>query len=209
MDFDLVIFDCDGVLVDSEMISARVFSEVIQGAGIDMSPEEVFTTFKGGSMGASLAYVEDILGGPASFDIEKEYRSACDVAFRNEMRPVAGIQEVLSTVKVSKCVGSNGPRSKINLNLHLTGLDRFFEDKAIFSAYDFQKWKPDPTMFLEAAKSFRCPPNRCLVVGDSIADVNAATAAGLTCYSYAPHGDMEGLESAGGIVFESMFDLSF
>ena len=205
---DLVIFDCDGVLVDSEMISARIFAETIQRAGIQMSTEQVFKEFKGGSMGASMARVIEILGGPPSFDVEAAYRAECDRIFRLEMKPIHGIEPILKSLNIPIAVASNGPQNKIRLNLEITGLDRYFPSESIFSAYDFNKWKPDPTMFLEAASSFNIAPENSIVIGDSIADVGAAVAAGMTCYAYAPLGDQEGLADAGGIVINSMTDLN-
>jgi len=203
----LVIFDCDGVLVDSEMISARIFAETIQQAGVNMTTNEVFKAFKGGSMAASLAKVEELLGGPAPFDIEAEYRAECDRVYRLEMKPVEGIEDVIQKIKTPIAVASNGPQNKIRLNLEITGLDKYFPSESIFSAYDFNKWKPDPTMFLEAAKSFNIAPENCIVVGDSIADVGAAKAAEMTCYAYAPNGDEEGLAAGGGIVIQRMEEL--
>jgi len=206
-EIELVIFDCDGVLVDSEMISARVFGEVIRRAGVQMTTEEVHKEFKGGSMAMSLAYIEEKLGVPAPFDIEAAYRKASFDAYEKEMEAVPGIEDFIKSLKIPYCVGSNAPQNKIKLNLELTGLAIYFKPSETFSAYDFQKWKPDPTMFLEAAKSFNISPDKCIVIGDSIADVGAAVSAGMTCYAYAPHGDMEGLADAGGIVISSMSEL--
>lgn len=204
----LVIFDCDGVLVDSEMISARVFSEILDRVGIPMSTEDVFSTFKGGSMGQSIEHIEKILAGkPIPFDIEAAYRKESFEAYQREMTAIDGVEEILKSLTVPFCVGSNAPQNKIRLNLKLTGLDRYFESSEIFSAYDFQKWKPDPTMFLESAKSFNISPKNTVVIGDSIADVGAAVAAGMTCYAYAPHGDQEGLSEAGGFVISKMEEL--
>jgi len=208
MNTELVIFDCDGVLVDSEMISARVFSEILERVDIPMSTEEVFATFKGGSMSQSIAHIENILDGrPLPFDIEAAYRKESFEAYQNEMTAIQGVEEILKKLTVPFCVGSNAPQNKIRLNLKLTGLDKYFKSDEIFSAYDFQKWKPDPTMFLESAKSFKVSPRNCVVIGDSIADVGAAAKAGITCYAYAPHGDNEGLAEAGGIIFSEMTEL--
>ncbi len=207
MEIKLVIFDCDGVLVDSEMISARLFAETIQRAGVQMSTEQVFKEFKGGSMAASMARVEQLLGGAPPFDIVAEYRAECDRVYRLEMKPIVGIESILHSIAVPMAVASNGPQNKIRLNLEITGLDKYFDSDAIFSAYDFNKWKPDPTMFLEAAKHFNISPADCIVVGDSIADVGAAVAANMRCYAYAPNGDQEGLAAAGGIIIETMEEL--
>ena len=205
---ELIIFDCDGVLVDSEMISSRVFANILCRAGLQMTPEEAFLQFKGGSIGQSMAYVEKVLGGPPPFDIEGAYRKESFEAYQNEMEAVEGIPEMLDKLTIPICVGSNGPRNKILLNLQLTRLDHHFDDRAIFSAYDFQKWKPDPTMFLEAAKSRNIAPEKSLVVGDSIADVLAAKNAGIPCIGFAPHGDNEGLAKNGAKVIRHMDQLA-
>jgi len=208
MSLELILFDCDGVLVDSEMISARAFSQVLAQIGIDMSPESVFTKFKGGSMTQSIAYVENILGSTPSIDIEKTYRELSFEMYQAEMQPVDGVEAILKGLTLSKCVASNAPRNKINLNLRITGLNQYFDDSDIFSAYDFEAWKPDPTMFLSAAKYYDIAPENCLVIGDSIADALGAQRAGMPCFAYAPHGDQEGLADAGSRVFSQMSDIA-
>ena len=205
---ELVIFDCDGVLVDSEAISARVFADVMGRAGVYMEAEEVFNRFKGGSMAQSIAYVESVLGGPAPFDIASAYRKESFEAYRNEMLPVEGIEPILSGLKVPFCVASNGPTNKIKLNLEVSGLDQYFEDRDIFSAYDVQSWKPDPKLFQEAAKSYGISADQVVVVGDSINDVLAAQAGGKKVFGYAPDGDREGMEENGAVVVHSMAELS-
>lgn len=208
MSFELVLFDCDGVLVDSEMISARAFSQVLNQVGVKMSPEQVFTQFKGGSMAQSIAYVEDILGGPAPIDIEKIYRQLSFDMYQSEMTAVEGVETILKHLTISKCVASNAPRNKIKLNLELTSLDKYFEDGEIFSAYDFDAWKPDPTMFLSAALRYGIAPEHCLVIGDSIADAQGAFNAGMSCFAYAPNGDLEGLEKAGATIYSKMSNIA-
>lgn len=184
MDIELIIFDCDGVLVDSELISSKVMSDIFKSIGIDMSPHEVFEELRGGSMKNTIAFVESKIG-TLPIDLEKEYRQRSYEAYRNEMKPIPGIVEVLSTLRIDKCVGSNGPQSKIKLNLEITDLDRFFDDKHIFSAYDIQKWKPDPSLYLYAADKFDLPPEKCLVIEDSISGATAALDAGIQCLGYA------------------------
>ncbi|MBT8221487.1 MAG: HAD family hydrolase [Bacteroidia bacterium] len=204
---ELVIFDCDGVIVDSEGISARVFSDVIRRAGVMMDADEVFNRFRGGSMAQSMAYVESILGGPAPFDIPAAYRKESFEAYRTEMEPVEGIEEILKSLKVPFCVASNGPRNKIELNLQVTGLDQYFESQTIFSAYDIQSWKPNPELFLSAARFLGATPDTTIVVGDSINDILAANAAGKKCFGYAPDGDHERMGEHGAVVVDRMQEL--
>lgn len=205
---ELVIFDCDGVLVDSEGISARVFSDVIRRAGVIMDADEVFNKFRGGSMAHSMAHVESILGGPAPFDIPAAYRKESFEAYRTEMESVKGIEDILANLNVPFCVASNGPRNKIKLNLELTGLDQYFDERTIFSAYDIQSWKPDPELFLDAARSLASTPPKTIVVGDSINDILAANAAGKKSFGYAPHGDHEKMGEHGAVVVDEMAKLA-
>ena len=179
---NLVIFDCDGVLVDSEMISAEIIADVLRPVGIHMTVEEAYKTFVGGSMGKTISYVEERLGYKPDYDIEQSYRRLSFEAYRKRMRPVDGIIDVLNNLKVPKCVASNGPRAKIDLNLQLTGLDKFFRNEKIFSAYDIQKWKPDPALYLKAANEYDVRPNECLVIEDSIHGLQAAAAAGMKSF---------------------------
>ena len=162
---ELVIFDCDGVLVDSEFISSKVLSSIFISIGIDMSPQDVFDTLRGGSMEKTIKFAESKIG-KLPVDIEKEYRVRSFEAYRKEMKPIPGVVDLLSNLKVSKCVGSNGPHSKIKLNLEVTGLDAYFEEQHIFSAYDVQKWKPEPDLYLHIAKIFNVLPEQCLVIED-------------------------------------------
>ena len=179
---ELVIFDCDGVLVDSEIISARIIAEVIRPLGINMTTEESYKKFVGGSMEKTLRFVRETLGREPEIDIENEYRTKSFAAYKKHMKPVDGIVEILKNISVHKCVGSNGPKSKIELNLDITGLNKYFDQEKIFSAYDIQKWKPEPDLYLHAAKSFNIEPKNCLVIEDSINGLKAANTAGMISF---------------------------
>ena len=146
--YKLVIFDCDGVLVDSEMISAKVIADVIRPLGVNMTTEEAFKEFVGGSLAKTIEYVEEKIGRQGSFDIENEYRKRTFDAYRKQMKPVSGIVEILENLSVQKCVASNGPKNKIELNLEVAGLNIYFRRSEIFSAYDIQVWKPAPDLYL-------------------------------------------------------------
>ena len=180
--YKLVIFDCDGVLVDSEMISASIIADVLRSVGINMTTEESYRTFVGGSMEKTLSYVQSRLGYMPDVDIEGKYRKLSFSAYKEKMKPVNGVTPILESLRINKCVGSNGPRKKIDLNLEITGLNKYFESDHIFSAYDIQKWKPDPALYLNAAKQFYCEPSECIVIEDSIHGLKAAEAAGMKSF---------------------------
>lgn len=180
--YKLVIFDCDGVLVDSEMISAEIIAEVLQQVGIEMTTEESYKTFVGGSMAKTLAYVEERLGYLPEFDIEKHYRKLSFEAYNKKMKPVKGVEKILKSLTAEKCVASNGPKSKIDLNLSITGLQKYFDADKIYSAYDIQKWKPDPSLYLMSAEKNNVDPSECIVIEDSIHGLKAAEAAGMKSF---------------------------
>jgi len=181
-DYKLVIFDCDGVLVDSEMISAQVIADVLRPIGINLTAEESYKTFVGGSMAETLSYVEDKLGYMPDVDIKENYRRLSFSAYREKMKPVKGVVNILNSLNVEKCVASNGPKAKIDLNLEITNLKKFFDPNKIFSAYDIQKWKPDPTLYLNAAEVCGVDPSQCIVIEDSIHGLVAAEAAGMKSF---------------------------
>lgn len=185
MHIELVIFDCDGVLVDSEHISSRIMSEIFTELGLNLSPEEVFDKLRGGSMKNTIQFVKGHLGQDFEFDLEAAYRQRSFEAYRNEMTPIDGVESLLKKLNVRCCVGSNGPQHKIKLNLDITGLRQYFEDDHIFSAYDIQVWKPKPDLYLGIAEQFNLSPENCIVVEDSVSGATAAQAAGIRCYGYA------------------------
>ena len=182
--YKLIIFDCDGVLVDSEMISAKAIADVIRPLGIEMTTEQAFVEFVGGSMVKTLAFVEEKIGRPAPFDIEKEYRRITFDAYRKEMKPVNGIEDILDFLSIDKCVASNGPKNKVNLNLEVTGLKQYFPEHHIFSAYDIEIWKPNPDLYLHAAKRMGFKPSECIVIEDSVNGLKAANSAGMLCLAH-------------------------
>jgi len=207
MEKQLVIFDCDGVLVDSELISSRIMSEIFTEIGLDMSAKDVFDTLRGGSMKETIAFVESRLGHPLEYELEAEYRKRSFKAYRDEMTPIKGIEDILKSLTVPFCVGSNGPQHKIKLNLEVTGLRQYFTDNNIFSAYDINVWKPKPDLYLYAAKQFKINPSNCLVIEDSISGATAAIEAGMTCYGYCRDTKRSDFENIGVRPINSMDEI--
>jgi HAD superfamily hydrolase (TIGR01509 family) len=181
---ELVIFDCDGVLVDSEPISARVGAEVLADLGWKVTPEELIRRFAGCTDQYWRDSIESELGRPLNDDWEAPYQSWYADAFDAELAAVPGVVDVLDSLTVPFCVASNGSHEKIRKNLRRVGLLAAFEGR-IFSAQDVERGKPAPDLFLHAAHSLRMPPARCAVIEDSPTGLAAARAAGMRCFAYA------------------------
>lgn len=204
MNVQLIIFDCDGVLVDSEHISSRVMSEIFVELGLNLSPDEVFENLRGGSMKNTIQFVKDHLGEDFDFDLEAAYRQRSFDAYQNEMTAIEGVESLLKQLKIRACVGSNGPQHKIKLNLDITGLRQYFNDENIFSAYDIQVWKPKPDLYLGIADRFNIPPQNCVVVEDSLSGAKAAQAAGIRCYGYTRDTPAKDFQEIGAIPIDHM-----
>jgi len=176
-----IIFDCDGVLVDSEAITFGVLGELCAGLGLEMSDEELEDHFLGKSLNSVMAFIAEKIAGEMPEDFEAQFRAGTFARFKSDIKPVRGIRELLAEISVPICVASSGPPHKIRLNLELTGLTEHFGNN-IFSCYDLGKWKPDPAVFLHAAKTMGFAPEECVVVEDSPAGVTGAVAGGFRVF---------------------------
>ena len=206
MKFQAVIFDCDGVLVDSEILASCVLVEYVAELGLTLSLEEALALFKGGKMAECVADVEQRLGRAVPDSFIPNFRARCAEAFHAHLKPIPGVETVLRTLSVPFCVASSGPREKIELTLSITGLRVYFENR-IFSAYEVGSWKPDPGLFLHAAQALNAPPRACAVVEDSLPGVQAGVAAGMTVFGYAAGTAAAPLIAAGASVFHDMAQL--
>ncbi|WP_037912090.1 HAD family hydrolase [Actinacidiphila yeochonensis] len=187
MQYDLVIFDNDGVLVDSEPISNRILAEYLTEVGHPTSYEDSIRDY----MGAAVHRIHDTVRErsgeqlPAGFD--DTFHARVFAAFERELTPVPGAAAVLDRLAaagVPYCLASSGSHERIRVALRKTGLyDRFGEDR-IFSAQDVGRGKPAPDLFLHAAESLGVAPARCAVVEDSLLGVQAGTAAGMTVFGF-------------------------
>src|SRR5690606_32475570 len=173
----LVIFDCDGVLVDSEPLALRILLQTLSEAGAVLLPEEAHDAF----LGRSLASVCDILrrdyGVALSDDALERMRRDLHDAIRQELKPVDGVAEVLAALGRPVCVASSSQVERVRLSLQVPGLAGFCGD-AVFSATMVARGKPAPDLFLHAAERMRVEPRHCMVVEDSPAGVSAALQAG-------------------------------
>ncbi len=173
---DLVIFDCDGVLVDSEIIGCQIEAAYLAAAGFPISLAEILRDFVGRSSAAMNVAMEEKYGRSLPAGLEAEIKARILDAFRSELRPVAGIHNVLEGLAVSVCVASSSDSDRIRQSLELTKLAHFFEPH-LFSATMVVRGKPAPDLFLHAASQMKVEPARCVVVEDSIPGVMAALAA--------------------------------
>lgn len=180
---DLVLFDCDGTLVNSEIVAADAWVEHAARFGVQMTATEALIRFKGVGMDECVAALERLRGDqPLPANFVEELRALMSVMLRQRLQPVAGALELVQSLAVPFCIASNAPREKIELCLDVTGLRPYFEER-IYSAYDVQRWKPEPDLFLHAASRMGVVPARCAVVEDSLPGVLAGLAAGMTVFA--------------------------
>jgi HAD superfamily hydrolase (TIGR01509 family) len=206
VDAELVIFDCDGVLVDSEPVANRVFAEELARLGLEMGYREICERFVGLSMARCMEIVGQRLGREVPSDFLERLQSRTFEMFRRGLQPVPGVQEALRGIDVPVCVASSGEHEKMRLTLGLTGLLPRFEGR-LFSATEVPRGKPHPDLFLYAAKRMGASPRACIVVEDSPPGVAAARAAGMRALGYAGRENAGRLAAAGALVFDDMREL--
>jgi len=180
----LVIFDCDGVLVDSEQLANTLFARICRDLGFPISDEEAMEHFPGNRFSTCVQYVEAKNGRPMPPEILPLFRKQCTEVFAARLLPIDGMAEVLNRIKRPKVVASNGPKDKMVENLITCKLIHYFQPDHIFSAYDINKWKPEPDLFLAVADYMGISPEECLVIEDSTPGVQAAMAAGMNVVGF-------------------------
>jgi HAD superfamily hydrolase (TIGR01509 family) len=206
--FDLVIFDCDGVVVDSERVVHAVFGAFIRSLGVHMSEAETYEYFMGRRLAECMAIVEELSGKPAPRDALDRYCAERDRVLREQVQPVAGIRDVLEALTIPYCIASSGDHAKMRITLGTTGLMPFFEGR-LFSATEVTNGKPAPDVFLYAAERMGAAPARTVVIEDSVNGVLAGCAAGMTVFGFAGLTPAAKLLAAGATrVFEDMRELS-
>jgi HAD superfamily hydrolase (TIGR01509 family) len=203
---ELVIFDCDGVLVDSEPIMNRVFAEQLHKIGLALPVSEVVRRFVGKTRDQCIALAAEIRGSELPRRFGADWDAAAFDALRKEVKPVAGVPEVLRDLAIPYCAASNGMPDRVRVTLAAAGLLPYFEDR-IFTSSDVANPKPAPDLFLHAAASMKAAPAGCVVIEDTPTGVMAARAAGMRAFGYigGSASDAHELERSGAtVVFDDM-----
>jgi HAD superfamily hydrolase (TIGR01509 family) len=179
---DLIIFDCDGVLVDSEVLSCRCLSDVLAGYGIDLGPGEVLDLFLGRSVAAVHSHCE-ASGRMLPEQFAAELKAAVHAAFLPGLGPIEGVNAVLADLQIPHCVASSSDLDRVSFSLSLTGLAPHF-DQRLYTSQMVKRGKPAPDLFLYAAEKMQADPRRTLVIEDSVSGVTAGKAAGMTVWGF-------------------------
>ncbi|MFE2496732.1 HAD family hydrolase [Streptomyces scopuliridis] len=209
MRYELIIFDNDGVLVDSEPLSNTILAAYLTELGHPTSYEDSLRDYMGAAVHRVHDLVKERTGHLLPADFDDTLHARVFAAFERELEPVDGVTEVLEKLAgdgVPYCVASSGSHERIRVGHRKTGLTRWFEDSIIFSAQDVGRGKPAPDLFLHAAERMGVAPDRCAVVEDSPLGVRAARAAGMDVYAFTAMTPADQLPGATGY-FSRMAEL--
>ncbi len=211
MRFEAVLFDCDGVLVDSEPIVNRVLRAMLAQRGWALGEEECLALFVGKMVKDERERIERETGLPLTEDWLADFRARRNAALEDELRIVANAREAVHAVHARLdariACASGADRHKVELQLRKVGLHGYFDGR-IFSGHEMPRSKPHPDVYLAAAQALRADPRRCAVVEDTLTGARAGLAAGATVYAYVPQGDAQAFERAGvAAVFRDMAQL--
>ena len=181
--FELVIFDCDGVLVDSEHITNTVLAELLNELGLSVNLNYMYEHFMGKSMSQCMGLITSMLGKSPPSNFEESYRERSRIALENGLRPVLGVPEMLQDLQLPCCVASSGSHDKMRTTLSITGLLPRFAGR-LYSVTEVAHGKPAPDVFLYAAAQCSAKPDTCAVVEDTPTGVAAGVAAGMIVFGY-------------------------
>ncbi len=207
MVFQLIIFDLDGVLVDSEPVVNAILHKMLVESGLEITPDETVNKFTGLAVPNCIKHIEIKFGKILPPDFVNQYDKRVIDALQIDLRPIDGILATLKNIRQPICVASGSSHPRIKLSLEITGLAPNFGNN-IFSIDDVAQGKPAPDLFLYAAKQMGYLPNQCAVIEDSIPGVQAGIAAGMTVFGYTASQGADSLIQAGAnFVFDDMRNL--
>lgn len=195
-----VLFDCDGTLVDSELLGFVGMAKEFSKLGVLLKPEDLCERFRGWRLKPVLDELSREAGLVLPPDFEQSYRNTVAGLFDTRLKPIPGITLALESIPFPKAVVSSGPLMKIEHTLGLCGLTKYFAK--IFSSYDVGIWKPDPRIYLHAAAQMGFEPSACIVVEDGLVGVEAGIRAGMKTLFFNQHGQASPFAEA--VVFSSM-----
>lgn len=190
---DLIIFDCDGVLIDSELISARMLIAELRGYGVEMDMPFVSRHFLGRSYPVVLKEVRERWGVALPDRFETDYRARLLAAFEKGLEPMAGVVDVIASLRVPYCLATSSSPARLHRSLEITGLAQLFEGRC-FTASEVERGKPAPDLFLYAAEKMGFKPSGCVVIEDSLNGVHAGLAAGMQVWRFTGGSHLAGLD---------------
>jgi HAD superfamily hydrolase (TIGR01509 family) len=182
--FDLIVFDCDGVLVDSELLACQALADTLSVYGLPVGIEGVYGRFLGRSFPEVASYYRDQTGESLPDSFRADFRSRLEQVFRLSLKPMAGIGDVLTALDRPYCLASSSDPTRLKITLAAAGLVPLFGDR-VYSASQVEHGKPAPDLFLYAAGAMGAAPERCLVIEDTVPGVLAGRAAGMTVWGFA------------------------
>jgi HAD superfamily hydrolase (TIGR01509 family) len=206
-DLQLVIFDCDGVLVDSEVISNGVLAKLLTEEGVPLTLAETRNDYQGLLLDEIVTRTDELFGRRLPAGFLERFQAERAERFRRELKAVGGAADMIKSVQeagIPVCVASQGKLEKTRMTLRLTGLDKLIPERAVFSAYAVPRGKPHPDLFLYAAREMGADPRQCAVIEDTPSGVLAAVAAGMRVLGFSADSDAAALQTAGAEVFESL-----
>jgi HAD superfamily hydrolase (TIGR01509 family) len=180
----LLIFDCDGVLVDSEVIAHETLRELMATLGRTITIDEMVREFAGKSLADTIATAERLLGRPIPADVGEHFGRRLLDRFRRELKPISGVRDAILALPYRRCVASSSSPERLRLSLTVTGLAPLFGE-GVFSAAEVANGKPAPDLYLFAAHTLGEPPERCIVIEDTVRGVAAGHAAGMRVVGFA------------------------
>ncbi len=211
MKFDAVLFDCDGVLVDSEPITGSVMRDMLAELGWEMTLAQCMQHFVGRSIKEELSIIAEHTGRQVDADWLVLFQERRNAALRERLTAIPNIHDAVQRIHAYHgariACASGADRFKVEMQLRQVGLMAYFEGR-IFSGYETPRSKPFPDVYLAAAEALQVDPRRCVVVEDTVTGINAGVAAGAVVYAYAPQGDGAALLAAGAqACFSDMLQL--
>lgn len=193
MGIEMIIFDCDGVLIDSEVISARMLIAELKGYGVEMDMAFVSRHFLGRSYPAVLKEVRDRWGVALPDRFEADYRARLLAAFARDLRVMPGVEQTIRSLRLPYCLATSSSPLRLQQSLDITGLAALFEGRS-FTASEVARGKPAPDLFLHAAAQMGVDPAACVVIEDSLNGVRAGLAAGMEVWRFIGGSHLQGLD---------------
>lgn len=208
--YDLVIFDCDGVLVDSETLGNRALAETLTACGLPTSTEQAVEACRGRILADVVSTMEGRHGGPLPEGWIDDFESLRALYFKEGLQEIPGVRGLIEAVKAAEidvAVGTQGKPEKVALTLSITGLRELFDDDAVFTSYEVPRGKPHPDLYLHAAAARGADPARTAVIEDTVIGASAAVAAGMVTFGFARETRPAELEAAGATPFGQFDEL--